>query len=87
MGKSLKCHGEFKIIGEVCWLNGVEFRVIYFEMTPKKTVFAFADSAEFKVFGPYGINFYLFFCQFLDGFIKKKMIYPLTRRRWGLGGS
>ena len=61
MGKSLKCHGEFKIIGEVCWLNGVEFRVIDFEMTPKKTAFAFADSAEFKVFGPYGINLFFFF--------------------------
>ena len=45
--KSLKWHEEFKIIGEVCWLNGVEFRVIDYEMTPKKTAFAFADSAEF----------------------------------------
>ena len=74
MGKSLKCHGEFKITGEVCWLNGVEFRVIDFEMTPKKTAFAFADSARFSTFFSYGINLCsFFFFKFLDGFIKKKM--------------
>ena len=61
-GKKSQMHGEFKIIGEVCWLNGVEFRVIDFEMTPKKTAFEFAESAKFRVFFSYvAISFFFSF--------------------------
>ena len=70
--KSLKWHEEFKITGEVCWLNGVEFRVIDFEMTPKKTAFAFAESAEWWGVFSYGIIFALFLLQVFRWFYKKK---------------
>ena len=64
-----------KIIGEVCWLNGVEFRVIDFEMTPKKTAFEFAESAEFRGFWFLMLPFSFFFFKFLDGFIKKRILF------------
>ena len=69
--KSLKWQKEFKIIGEVCWLNGVEFRVIDFEMTPKKTAFEFAESARFKTF--FFLCWHFFFLSVFRWFYKKRI--------------
>ena len=76
VGKSLKCHGEFKIIGEVCWLNGVEFRVIDFEMTPKKTAFAFTVSV--KCLKSFSLWNHFFFLSVFRRFYKKKISFTTT---------